>query len=168
MSKGKGKLSKFIEWITNLIDSVDEEDLNIKRVLTQDDFKGAGVHYYESNIDKLATPNPDWKKRTATIINEGKAGKRIFKNNYVNRPVKLVEEPDNPNDRNAVAIVIAGELVGYISRDDNVKVKGILKKREIKSISGFIGGGEYKIVSEDGTVWKDKKGHNVTVRIKYI
>jgi hypothetical protein len=32
--------------------------------------------------------------------------------------VELVPEPDNPHDPNAVAIKIAGEPVGYLSRDD--------------------------------------------------
>ena len=139
-----------------------------KRTLTEEDFSAVGVYYYESNIKKLACANPEWKKKAAEIIKEGKAGKRIFKNNYVNKPVKLIEEPNNRHDPNAVAVIIAGELVGYISREDNVKVKGILKNREIISLSGFFGGGDYKTVHDDGTIFKDSKGFTVNVRIKYI
>lgn len=167
MSEEK-KSNLFVQWIINSVYGKKKDAPSKNRVLMEEDFKGAGAYYYEKNIDKLATPNPEWKKRATTIVKEGKSGKRIFKHNYVNRPVKLIEEPNNPNDPNAVAIMIAGELVGYIGRGDNIKVKYILNNREIISLSGFIGGGEYKIVHNDGTVFKDSKGHSVTVRIKYI
>ncbi len=139
-----------------------------KRTLTEEDFRAVGVSYYEANIRKLACRNPDWSKTAAQLLKAGKGGKRIFKDNYVNRPVKLVEEPDNPHDPNAVAVMVAGELVGYISREENARVRNILHSREIISLSGFIGGGEFKIIAEDGSIFKDKNGFNVNIRIKYI
>lgn len=139
-----------------------------KRILTEETFHAVGVSYYENNIRKLANVNPDWKLSATKIISEGKAGKRIFLHHYVNKPVKLQEEPNNVHDKNAVAVIIAGELVGYISREDNVHVKDILQNREIISTSGFIGGGEYKVVSEDGETQKTESGFTVNIRIKYI
>lgn len=139
-----------------------------KRTLTEEEFRAVGVNYYEKNICKLACLNPDWKKNAAQIIEAGKAGKRIYKTSYVNRPVKLIHEPDNPHDSNAVAVIIAGEKVGYISREENVKVKDILKKREIISLSAFIGGGEYKVITEGEEMIQDRNGINVTVYVKYI
>ena len=139
-----------------------------ERTLKEETFPIAGVSYYESNIQKLATVNPDWKISAKQIVDHGKAGKRIFKNYYVNKPVKLQQEPDNPHDENAIAVFIAGELVGYISRTDNIHVNDILNHREIISVSGFIGGGEYKIVDEEYKVFKAENGFNVKVRIKYI
>lgn len=138
------------------------------RKLTEETFHAVGVSYYENNIRKLATNNPDWKLTASQIRDGGKAGKRIFRHYYINKPVKFMEEPKNPHDKNAVAVVIAGELVGYISRENNIHVKDILKNHEIKSLSSFIGGGEYKIVLEDGDVIKDESGFSVNVRIKYI
>lgn len=138
------------------------------RALKEENFHAAGVSYYESNIRKLANTNPDWTAPVTQIIKTGKAGKRIYKDHYVNKPVKLVPEPENPHDKDAIAVIIAGELVGYISREDNTQVKDILDNREIKSISGFIGGGEYKIVGEDGDVIMGEYGFSVNVRIKYI
>lgn len=139
-----------------------------ERTLTTEDFHAAGISYYESNIRKLATANPDWKLTTAQILKAGKSEKRIFQHNYVNKPVKLIPEPKNPHDKNAVAIHIAGELVGYISRADNLHVLDILQHREVISISGFIGGGKFKVVSDDGEIVKDELDHSVNIRIKYI
>ena len=141
---------------------------SITRTLTVEDIHAVGVSYYEDNIRKLAYNNPDWNLSAAKIVSEGKAGKRIFRYNYVNRPVKLQFEPENPHDKHAIAILIAGELVGYVSKDENVHVKDILQNHEVKSISGFIGGGEYKVVSENKGIMKSENGFSVNVRIKYI
>ena len=166
------KPNKLIQWISSFIpmakDTESNEQSPQKRTLQEEDFRAVGVYYYESNIKKLACPNPDWKKSPSQIIKDGHAGKRILKNNYVNRPVKLLQEARNPNDPNAVAVIIAGELVGYISREETVKVKWILNNREIISLSAFIGGGDYKVIGEDKTIFKDSKGFTVNVRIKYI
>jgi len=141
---------------------------NELHTLMEETFHATGVSYYESNIQKLANTNPEWTTPATQIIRSGKAGKRIYKNHYINKPVKLIPEPENPHDKNAIAIIIAGELVGYISREDNLHVKDILDNREIKSISGFIGGGEYKIVGEDSDVIRGEYGFSVNVRIKYV
>lgn len=144
------------------------KQLPAARLLTEETFHAAGVSYYENNIRKLACTNPDWQLSAEQISSSGKAEKRIYRHNYVNRPVKLVPQPDNEHDPNAVAVIIAGELVGYISREDNLHVKGIIENRGIKSLSGFIGGGEYKIVHEDGSITKNECGFSVNIRIKYI
>lgn len=138
------------------------------RTLKEETFHAVGVSHYENNIRKLTCSNPEWKQTTAQIRSSGKVGKRIFKHNYINKPVKLIIEPNNPHDPNAVAVIIAGELVGYISTEDNIHVKEILQKHEIKSLSGFIGGGEYKTVTDDGHVIKDEVSFSVNVRIKFI
>ena len=169
MSREPGKL---MQWLSKLIPQPNGVN-NLtpsepKRTLKEEDFRAEGVYYYEDNIRKLACPNPEWKKSAAKIVEEGNTGKRIFKHNYVNRPVKLLEQPGNPNDPNAVAVIIAGELVGYIGRDDNAKVRDILHNREIIYISGFIGGGDYKVIGDDKKIFKDSRGFYVNIRIKYI
>lgn len=138
------------------------------RTLTEENFRAVGVNYYEGNIRKLAYKNPDWQLSSEKIIESGKAGQQIFRHNFVNRPVKLNPQPDNEHDPNAIAVIIAGELTGYISKEDNLHVKNILETKEIKSLSAFIGGGECKVVSEDKTVTKSKYSFSVNVRIKYI
>ena len=135
--------------------------------LTEETFHAVGESYYENNIRKLAYPNPKWARPAATVVEEGDAGKRIFKYYYGNKPVELKPE-NNPHDKNAVAVYIAGELVGYISREENLHVRDILKHREVVSISGFIGGGDYKVVSETFDTISGELGFSVTVRIKYI
>ena len=160
--------AKKIKALTPKSNNSNPNALPEKRTLTDEEFRAVGVNYYEKNIRKLACSNPEWKKNAAQIIEAGRAGKRIYKNNYVNRPVKLLQEPDNPHDPNAVAVQVAGELVGYISREDNGRVNEILNSRDVIEISGFIGGGEYKVITENEETIQDKHGLNVTVYVKYI
>lgn len=139
-----------------------------KRTLTEEKFSVAGVSYYLDNIGKLACQNPNWKKTAAQLISSGMAERRVFRYNYINKPVKLIPEPQNEHDENAVIVQIAGEKVGYISRSDNVHVKSILQTREIKYISSFISGGKYKIATEDKHLFHDEDRISISIRIAYI
>lgn len=151
-----------------LFDFFKKKEEPAPRTLKTEEFLAVGVNYYEYNIKKLAVSNKDWKSRCSTIVKEGKAGTKIFRYDFINKPVKLVPEPKNKHDKNAVQIIIAGELVGYISQDKNVHVKNILTQHEVKFVSSFISGGEYKVVSENGDMRKDEHSLKVTVKIGYV
>lgn len=138
------------------------------RTLHEETFHAVGIGYYESNIGKLACVNPNWNLSATKLVSEGKVGKKIFHYNYINKPIKLVPEPENIHDKNAISVYIAGELVGYISREDNLHVHDILDNHKIIFISGFIGGGEYKIVSENKDVFQSNLDFTVNIRIGYI
>lgn len=157
------KQKKFLEAIKSLSERNPGE-----RKLTVESFRAVGVSYYEKNIQKLAYQNPGWDQSAKAIVENGDVGRRIFRYNYGNKPVKLVAENNNPNDKNAVAIYIAGELVGYISKEENTHVRDILKNREIKSLSGFIGGGQYKVISDNQEIVSAETDFSVNIRIKYI
>ena len=146
----------------------DNFSLDIPRRLITEEFFVVGVKYYLGNIKKLACSNPEWKNKNSTIIKNGKSGKKIYRYNYINKPVKLLDEPSNPHDKNAVMVVIAGELVGYISREECLHVKDILNNHEIKYISSFISGGQYKIIYDSQEAVKSESSLNVTVKIAYI
>ena len=64
-------------------------------------------------------------------------------------------------------VQIAGEKVGYISRSDNVHVLEVLQKGSVKFITSSVRGGEYKVVSLDGTSIKQTDGIHINVRIAY-
>lgn len=138
------------------------------RKLKKEEFIVVGTQYCLDNINKLACANLDWKHNTETIIADGKAGEKIFRYNYIYKPVKLIPEPENTHDKNAVYCMIAGEKVGYISRDYNVHVLDILKSHDVKYISASIRGGQYKIVLTDKTIQKYEDPINIHVRIGYV
>ena len=145
-----------------------QEKAAAPRTLQQEEFSVVGMRYYEKNIKKISQINPDWKKTSVAIVNSGQAGKRIFRYTYINKPVKLILEHKNPHDKNAVQVVIAGELVGYISSDDAKHVREILSRHEIKFISSYFWGGQYKIVQGPKDTIKDEFSLAITVKIGYV
>ncbi len=134
--------------------------------LVKDDYHVAGVSYYTDNIKKLACCNPDWKCTCTQLQSKGLTDKKVFRYNFINKPVKLTPEK-NPHDKNAVVVLIAGEKVGYISREENIGVRKILDKNDVKYISAFIHGGQYKVVRSNGEMFKDEDEISITVRIAY-
>lgn len=133
----------------------------------EETFRAVGTTYYLQNIGKLATPNPDWKKTGKSLANQGHAGGRVYRFSYVNKPVNLILENDNPHDHNAVMVQVAGEKVGYISADEAPHVREILSRRSVQFISAFVGGGDYKEIHEDGTFQKIEDEPFVRVKIRY-
>lgn len=133
--------------------------------LVVDTFHLSGVSYYRANIMKLANTNPQWTLTVAQHLANGKAGRKVYRYNFTNSPVELVPEPKNPHDKNAIAVRIAGQLVGYISREQNQYVAQLLKGGRIKFISGFIGGGENKYIAHDGSTSHSDDAFSVNIRI---
>lgn len=164
-----GKIKQLVKpFFSNKSELKPEVEIKQTRSYTEEVFTIVGIHYYEKNLKELRLANPDYRKSAKTLIKEGKVGRRIYHWNYIKKPVKLIPEPNNPHDKNAVAVYIAGELVGYISRDDNIHVKEILTKYNIKFISSAIKGGEFKIACSDETFTKSDFGITITVKIGYI
>lgn len=137
------------------------------RKLKEKVFSVAGASYYENNIKKLACRNDDWRKNAATLKSEDKLCRKIYRYNYINKPVKLIPEPTNKHDKNAVQVIIAGEVVGYVPVDIAIEVKDILKNHEIKYISSFISGGEYKVASVNDITKLDSL-ISIRVKIAYV
>lgn len=127
-----------------------------------------GVSYCISNIEKLKRKDSRWSMSAKEIIEAGLAGKKVYRYNFNNNPVELNPEPNNPHDKNAIAVYIAGLKVGYISKEENLRILGILNTRDIKSISCFVGGGDYKVVSGNGDVFEGEHSISISVRIKYV
>lgn len=132
------------------------------KALTTMEFQAAGSCYYTNNLNKLACPNSDYKK-TASSTYSG----RIYRYNYINKPVKLVPEPKNRYDKNAIMIIIAGELAGYVPSDLCQQVKEILSSYDIKYISAFIGGGQYKLISDGKIISRGENDLRVNIKIAY-
>lgn len=146
----------------------DVPDPSIPRVLKKEDFEVAGVYYCRENIKLLATMNPDWRKKSKSLVSESTPRRKIYKNSYINKPVKLIPEPTNKHDKHAIIVQIAGEKVGYIPSEENIHVGKILSNHDVKFISAFISGGEFKVVTADGIVDRGDYGININIRIGYV
>lgn len=128
------------------------------------EYRAVGINYYMQAIDKLKSTNPDYKLREAGFKKIG-AGKRVYHYNYINKPAYLIPEPTNAHDRNAIYIQIAGEKVGYISRAENTELLALMKSGPITYLTAFIGGGEYKVLTDNGELLKGASELFVNVRV---
>ena len=138
-----------------------------KRVFYEETFSVVGTYYYTSNIRLLAYSNKDYRKGKNQVRELGMCGKKIFQYYYVNKPVKLIPEPENPHDPLAIKVIIAGEQVGHISMEDNKHVHEIMSSSDVKFISASIRGGAYKVVSLNGDIFKDETNVRIKVKIGY-
>ncbi len=161
-------LDKFIEKKESAErNTVQKSTLSKDATRLQETFEIPGAFYHRTSIAKVANPNPDWRKTCKSLIKAGKANQKIYRFERTTKTAELVEEPNNPHDKNAVMVIVDGEKIGYIGADANLHVKSILKSKTVKSISATITGGEYKTIISESDMIKDKTGPYVTVKIQY-
>lgn len=134
------------------------------RTLKKEDFFVIDRKQFEANYKKLACVNPEWKKK----FPDNTELLKIYHYNYVSKPIKLIPDPSHKYIKNAIAVFVAGEIVGYIKQEDTEHVHDILKNGEIKYITAYVRGGEYKIVGSNGNETKLSENVTVNVRIAYV
>lgn len=137
------------------------------RKLYEEEFTVRGLPYCKSGLDKLKISNPDYRASSKKNIESGLTMKKIYQYSYVDRPVKLVPEPRNKADKNAIMVLIAGEKVGYVPAELCSHFHHVLKKGDIKYITAHCRGGNYKVVSANGDAVKLDEDLSIIIRIGY-
>ena len=161
-------LDKFIEEKeSSEKNTVQKSILSKDATRLQETFEIPGAFYHRTSIAKVANPNPDWRKSCKSLIKAGKANQKIYRFERTTKTAELVEEPSNSHDPNAVMVTVEGEKVGYISADEALHVKEIMRQHCLKSVTAVITGGEYKTITPDAEMIKNQSGPFVTVKICY-
>ncbi len=109
----------------------------------------AGVTSYIKNIMSMAIENDDYSKTKKGLVDDFLTDERVFQYFWDVLKVELIEEPDNPHDKNAIKVLIDGVHVGYVKKGSCSHIKNLMKSGNIANISARIGGGKYKYVYED-------------------
>lgn len=135
--------------------------------LHTEDFGVAGVQYHKAELKRLEISNPEYRASAKKNIEAGLTAKRIFRCAYVNKPVDLIPDHGVEAYRQHVMVKIAGEHVGYITDEDALHVREILKYGSVKYITARISGGDYKVVSTNGEAIKSSDYIRISVRIAY-
>lgn len=112
-------------------------------------YKVAGVTFRSEQIKKLGIENEDYFKSKRGLIEAGLTDERVWKYEFYPETAELEPEPDNPEDPNAIKVLVDGEHVGYIKRGSCAHIRKILDNNEISNITCTIGGGPYKCVTEE-------------------
>lgn len=118
-------------------------------------YKVAGVSYRLKNIMELAAENDFYSYSKKELIKVELTGQRVWKYVFCADKVELVPEPDNPQDPNAIKVIIDGLHVGYIKAGTCAHLLKVIREGRLGKIEAVIGGGPYKYVgcvdyTEDG------------------
>lgn len=117
----------------------------------------AGTSFRESCIELLGSKNADYDMTKKELTDFGMTDERIWEYEFDPSNVELIPEPENPHDPNAVKVIVDGEHVGYIKKGSCKHILKLIAEDRILRIDCEIGGGNYKIVSEEYDDEKDKE-----------
>ena len=140
----------------SLSDSPAPSKTSEKPPISEKVYRVAGTSYRTDSILKLAEENSDYEKTKKELIEDDLTDKRVWKFEFYPSKVELIPEPDNPQDSNAIKVVVDGEHIGYIKAGSCAHLHKVMKKEGILSVSCEIGGGPYKYVCEEYDPDKDK------------
>lgn len=112
----------------------------------------AGVKYYKENLMKIAKENPDYSLTPKQIIKIGRGDENIYQYKFAPIRTELIPEPSNPQDPNAVKVVVDGQHVGYIKAGSCSRILKLIRENRIEKIDCKVKGGKCKWVS----VWSDE------------
>jgi len=145
-------------------------------------FKVAGVTKRNDEGDNIQYLISEYVKEQLEFIDayDGLKNREILEEYYDDRvyeisdlflnknEIRLVFEPDNPYDPNAIKIIseFMGHI-GYVPKDDNIKVSEIIKNKNY-NITAQIIGGKYKYVDQDeDKINIENDNYGVEVEISY-
>lgn len=112
-------------------------------------YKVVGTSFRKDAFMRLAVENPDYKLSKSALIKKKLVDTPIYQYDITSEPVELIPEPDNPNDPNAIKVVVNGEHIGYIKAGNNcAHLLKVIKGNRIKSITAKIYGGAGKMVTK--------------------
>lgn len=121
-----------------------------------------GTHYHREAIEAIGIPNPEYKESPEKLFQTHKEGDAIDKYTFDITDVKLIPEPGNEHDPDAIAVIMNGQHVGYVAKESTDKVRKYSDSDRIKSMTGTMKGGPYKTlhISEAGKKYvTTDKGH---------
>lgn len=118
-----------------------------------------GVSHYEANLLKLAIKNPAYAFTQKDILARKLCCQNIFEYTFAPKRTALIPEPDNPQDPNAIKVVIDGQHVGYIKSGSCTRVLNLIKENRIAGIESRISGGKYQnLWAEGNQIQQHEKG----------
>lgn len=109
----------------------------------EQEFSVAGVSRHQAVFRKYGSVNPDYNM-SARELEEYVGPSDIPQYDFSDVSLTLETEPDNPVDPNAVKIMMEGELIGYIPKEDAAHVGWLLDNDRIVDADFRVVGGPLK------------------------
>lgn len=109
----------------------------------------AGTSFRIDDIMKLACKNFDYDYSKKELKENCLYNERIYQYDFYSTKTELIPEPSNPQDPNAIKVIVDGIHIGYIKAGSCSHVLKLLRENRIKKIECTICGGKYKYLSYD-------------------
>ena len=93
-----------------------------------------GMSYHIPEFMPAANINSDYSLSDQKILDKGLDNKRIMQYVFPFKHIELVEEPDNPYDKNAVKVLADGLMIGYIKKEECTHVKDMIRSGVIDRV----------------------------------
>ena len=122
----------------------------------------------EDGIMRVLEANPLFELGTKELVEKGYGGKRIYKffPDY-KYGIELIPEPENPYDKNAVAVAITGAKIGHIPRDQTLWIKKLMKSGKIINMQVEVKGGPVRKIFTDGVSMAYFNEYQPKITIEY-
>ena len=104
--------------------------------------KVAGTSFRQAAIKALGTKNPDFALTKGELFKRGLD--EVYEYTFNPKKAELVPEPDNPDDPNAIKVVVDGVHVGYIKAGSCARIHKLIRECRIEKIEAQIVGGKSK------------------------
>ena len=111
-------------------------------------FEVAGIDYHMNEIGSFAEEIKKFRMPREKLSQMGYIGRKIYRLYYKVQSVRLVPEPTNPHDPNAIKVLINNLHIGYVPRNDTKLVSQIMGSGPVE-LSAVITGGEYRMITSD-------------------
>lgn len=116
----------------------------------------AGTSFRQMEIKSLGTENDYYSMTKRQLVEECMENENIYQLDFSPNLVKLVEEPMNEHDPNAIKVIVDDIHVGYIKKGSCSHIKKLLRENKIYNITADIHGGKYKRISCEYDIDSDK------------
>lgn len=142
-----------------------------KSALKTESHKVTGTSFRQREIEALGKPNLEYDLTAKEISEIYEPGNKIYEYDF-NVTGKLVPEPTNPHDPNAIRVEANGVHIGYIKAGSTAHIHKLINSGSITGTRVEIYGGRYKRLEETDAgryrLYKDSTpyGAKVTLSVK--
>lgn len=102
-----------------------------------------GTSFRQDAIRALGKKNPDFALTKRDLFKRGMEAP-IYEYTFSPKKAELVPEPENPNDPNAIKVLVDGVHVGYIKSGSCAHVHKLLRESRVVKIEPVVFGGKSK------------------------
>ena len=110
--------------------------------------KIAGTSFRQEALQAMGEKNPEYNLTKRELLKLYPNGVTVYEYIFEPRRAHLVPEPENPEDPNAIKVVIDGAHVGYIKAGSCAHIRRLMRESRIGKIEARIIGGKYRAVYE--------------------